>query len=263
MDKVLKIQKFWKEKARLFHTSDKASWGDRLMVKEVREISKYLHDGDHVLDVGCANGNSSLQYIKNKRITLLGIDYTDEMVSYANKAKKELPIETEKRVKFQQGDATKLDVKNDYYDVVISTRCICNLVSWEAQKKALFGMWSALKPSGLLLLSEPTFQGLDELNRIGNFFLLRQLSAPWHNLYVDEDKLLNFSKNFFSVKIDNFSGTYYFFSRIIYRWLMGDDATKLKQHSIWNTIGITLPSFGAWGVQRLYIMEKKLLNEKN
>jgi ubiquinone/menaquinone biosynthesis C-methylase UbiE len=256
MNQIATIRKFWQEKARSFHTSDKASWGDRLMVKEVREISKYLHDRDNVLDVGCANGNSSLQYIKKKQIELLGIDYVDEMVTYANEAKKKLPAEAAKRVTFRLGDATKLDVKNNYYDVVISTRCICNLISWKEQKKALRGMWSALKPGGLLLLSEPTFQGLDELNRIGNFFHLKKLSAPWHNLYVDEDKLLGFSKKYFSVKIDNFSGTYYFFSRILYRWFMGDDATKLKRESTWNTIGITLPSFGACGVQRLYIMKK-------
>jgi ubiquinone/menaquinone biosynthesis C-methylase UbiE len=256
MNQIATIRKFWQEKARFFHTSDKASWGDRLMVKEVREISKYLHDGYHVLDVGCANGNSSLQYIKKKHIELLGVDYAEEMIIYANEAKKRLPAEAAKRIKFRKGDATKLDVKKDYYDAVISTRCLCNLISWKDQKKALLGMWSALKPEGLLLLSEPTFQGLNELNSIGNFFHLKQLTPPWHNLYVDENKLLDFSKKLFTVKIDNFSGTYYFFSRILYRWFMGDDATKLKQESVWNTIGITLPSFGACGVQRLYIMKK-------
>lgn len=257
MNNVSTIKSFWKQKAKTFHTSGNASWGDRLMIKEVKEIQKYLHEGNRVLDVGCANGYSSIQYVKNMKITLLGIDYAKEMILYANEAKKELPANIAKRAIFQQGDATKLRVEKDYYDVVISTRCLCNMVSWKDQEKVLQGMWSALRPGGLLLLSEPTFQGLKELNKVGDLFGLKRLSPPWHNLYVDEEKLLRFSKRLFTVKIDNFSGTYYFFSRILYRWLMHDDVARLKRESIWNTIGIALPSVGAWGVQRLYIMKKK------
>lgn len=257
MVSVNKIYKFWKEKAVVFETGQEASWGDLLMLREVTEISKYIHDSDKVLDVGCANGSSSIEFAKRRNIELLGIDYVSEMVRFAQKAKRQLPEAVAKRIKFKVGNALKLDVEPNYYDVVISTRCICNLTSLNDQKRAVQQMWKALRPGGILLLSEPTIEGLKELNRLGSYFGLKSLSSPWHNLYVDEQKLLEFFYPLFSIDIDYFSSTYYFFSRIIYRWLKGDDATKLRRDSIFNKVGIVLPSIGTWGVQRLYVMKKR------
>lgn len=257
MISVNKIHKFWKEKAEEFKTSQDASWGDMLMGREVFELSRYLHDGDKVLDVGCANGSASIKFITRKNIELLGVDYVKEMVQYAQRETIKLPESVARRIRFKMGNALNLPVQSNYYDVVISTRCICNLTSLADQKRAVQQMWRALRPGGTLLLSEPTIQGLEELNRIGKYFRLKQLSPPWHNLYVDEHKLFEFARSLFYIHVDYFSSTYYFLSRIIYRWLKGDDATKLRRDSLFNKIGIMLPSIGTWGVQRLYIMKKR------
>ncbi|OGG11313.1 hypothetical protein A2Z00_02445 [Candidatus Gottesmanbacteria bacterium RBG_13_45_10] len=257
MKNINKIHKFWKEKADICKTSPDASWGDSLMVREVRELSKYLHNGDNVLDVGCANGSSSIQFAKRKNVRLLGVDYVPEMIQNAREVKRKLPTSIADRITFKVGDALRLHVHSNYYDVVISTRCICNLTSWDNQKRAVKQMWKALRPGGVLLISEPTFEGLKELNRIGHYFKLKPLTSPWHNLYVDEHKLLEFANQLFQIRIDYFSSTYYFLSRIIYRWIKGDDASKLRRNSLFNRVGILLPSIGTCGVQRLYIMKKR------
>jgi ubiquinone/menaquinone biosynthesis C-methylase UbiE len=256
MNSIKKIQDFWKKQAVRFRTSPDASWGDLLMKREVKVISGHLKDGDVVLDAGCANGSSSVRYVTVKHITLLGIDYIPQMITYAENARTQLPKQAAARIGFKTGNVLSLRLKDNLYDVIISTRCICNLTSWSDQRKALLEFYRVLRPGGVLLLSEPVIQGLERLNAVGKSYGLKPLSAPWHNLYVDENRLLSFSRKRFQVSIDNFSSSYYFLSRILYRKLMGDDASRLKRDSWFNSVGILLPSIGDIGVQRLYVMKK-------
>lgn len=254
---IQKIYQFWQDKAKIYKTSPEASWGDLLMNKEVDVIDQNLDDGDKVLDVGCANGYSSIELAKRKKINLTGIDYSPSMIRQANKAKSKLDTSIKKRLSFKVGNVLKLDFPDNTFDKVNSTRCLCNLRSWKDQSRAIKEMWRVLKPRRTLLISEPTIQGLASLNKIGKKFRLKPLKAPWHNLYLDEKKLIKFTKPYFQLKINNFSSTYYLFSRVIYRWLMRDDATRLKRDSIFNKIGLRLPAVGDWGTQRLYILRKK------
>jgi ubiquinone/menaquinone biosynthesis C-methylase UbiE len=258
-----KIRRFWKEQAEKHGTAQKASWGDLLVQKEVSVLTQYLKDGEKVLDVGCANGYSSIELAKKRKIRLIGIDYVPEMIKNANLAKKRLSKEVKNRLSFKVGNVLKPDFHNNSFDKVISTRCLCNLISWKQQSQAVFAIWKLLKPGGTLLLSEPTKQGLEKLNSLGNKIGLKPLAPPWHNLYLDEEKLINFVRPYFKIEIKYFSSTYYLTSRIIYRRLMQDNAKRLRQNSIFNKIGILLPNFGNWGVQRLYILTKlsKTTNE--
>lgn len=251
-----KIESFWGERAKKYGVGPEASWGDLLMEKEVPTLLNYIKDGDYVLDLGCANGYSSIKLIKEKRIKLVGIDYSEEMVIQANKAKKILNKNLKRRIKFMRGDVLDLRFPDETFDKVSMTRCLCNLTTWEHQEKALQQAGRVLKPSGVLLVSEPTIQGLRKLNKIGRTFGLKPLSAPWHNLYLDERKLIKLVKPYFELEINHFSSTYYLFSRILYRWLLRDQSKKLKRNSIFNKIGVGLPPLGDWGVQRLYILTK-------
>ncbi len=252
-----KIYQFWQEQAKSYKITSDASWGDLLMQKEIEVIDTYLKDGDKVLDVGCANGYSSIAFAKRKRIKLLGIDYSRSMIKQANDAKAKLSSKIGKRITFRFGDVLNLTDQRNTFDKINSTRCLCNLTSWKDQKTAIKQLWHMLKPGGILLLSEPTIQGLKNLNELSIKFGLKPLSQPWHNLYIDEDKLKRFTKPYFKLKINYFSSTYYLFSRVIYRCLMGDNVNKLKRNSIINKIGLRLPSFGKWGVQRLYVLKKR------
>ena len=48
---------FWKQQAQQYGQSPSASWSDRMVIQmEIRQIMKYLEDGDHALDIGCGNG---------------------------------------------------------------------------------------------------------------------------------------------------------------------------------------------------------------
>lgn len=251
------IQSFWLDQAKKFGIKQDASWSDLLVQREIKIISQHLSKGDKVLDVGCANGYSSMQIATNKNINLLGIDYVSSMIKNANYSRKDLPALMKKRIKFQRGNVLKLGFADKTFDKVISIRCICNMSTWEDQQKALMGIWKVIKSEGTLLLSEPSKQGLANLNKLGDRFGLKQITAPWHNLYLDEEKLIEFIKPYFNLKIEHFSSMYYLFSRVLYRFFMNDDSSKLKRDSFFNKLGITLPSIGKFGVQRLYVLKKR------
>lgn len=251
-----KIKNFWKERAKNYGEGPEASWGDLLMEKEASTLLNYIKDGDYILDAGCANGYSSIKLIKEREIKLVGIDYSAEMIKQANKAKKILNKNLKKRIEFMRGDVLDLKFPDETFDKVNMTRCLCNLTKWRHQEEALQQARRILKPNGVLLVSEPTIQGLRKLNKIGRAFGLKPLSPPWHNLYLDERKLIKFIKPYFELEINHFSSTYYLFSRILYRWFLQDQSEKLKRNSIFNKIGVRLPPLGDWGVQRLYILTK-------
>ena len=85
------IRDYWQQQAQKHRQSHKVSWSDNTIVDmEVREMLKYLVDGDQVLDVGCANGYSTIQYAVQKKINILGVDYIPAMIQYARERVEQL-----------------------------------------------------------------------------------------------------------------------------------------------------------------------------
>jgi cyclopropane fatty-acyl-phospholipid synthase-like methyltransferase len=52
---------------------------------EIRQVIERLADGDRVLDVGCANGYSTVQYAAQRRVSVRGTDYVPAMVDQASR----------------------------------------------------------------------------------------------------------------------------------------------------------------------------------
>ena len=78
------VYDFWTKQAHEHGQSSAASWSDhRVIEMEIQEITKRLNDGDRVLDAGCANGYSSLQFACARRIRLRGLDYIPKMIEQA------------------------------------------------------------------------------------------------------------------------------------------------------------------------------------
>jgi len=132
---------------------------------EIREISKRLADGDRVLDVGCANGYSTIQFATKKRIRIRGLDFVPEMIEQARLQLSEMSDKLLGTVEFDVGDVTALDrEQNRTYDKVVATRVIINLREWSRQLKGLRECARVLKSDGIFLLSEATLQGWHRLN---------------------------------------------------------------------------------------------------
>jgi len=159
------IRDFWRRQAVEHGQSPSASWSDhRVIEMEIRELVHRLEDGDKVLDVGCANGYSTIQLASQKAITIRGLDYLPEMIEQARASMQSLPSSMPGKVDFDVGSVMAISEPSDTYDKVIVIRVVINLGEWSNQLTALRECARVLKPGGVLLLSEATIQGWSNLN---------------------------------------------------------------------------------------------------
>ena len=145
--------------------SPSASWSDhRVIEMEIREIISRLDDGDRVLDVGCANGYSTIQLASQRVIKIRGLDYIPQMVEEARRRLQSLPSPILGDVEFDVGNILQLGEAAESYDKLIVIRVLINLESWDNQLPHCRNARACLRQGGTLLLSEATLQGWNKLN---------------------------------------------------------------------------------------------------
>jgi ubiquinone/menaquinone biosynthesis C-methylase UbiE len=103
------VYDFWTKQALEHGQASAASWSDhRVIEMEIREITRRLNDGDHVLEAGCANGYSSLQFACACRVELRGVDYVSAMIEQARQRAAGMTDKLMGSVEFEVGDITQL-----------------------------------------------------------------------------------------------------------------------------------------------------------
>ena len=250
------------QQARVHGLSPSASWSDvGVLDLEVQAIAPWLNDGDRVLDVGCGNGYSTLQYASRKEITIRGIDYVEESIRQANVRLARLPAPLRGSAEFAVGDVTALDAEpENAYDRVIGTRVIINVGPWPAQRAALQACGRVIKSGGLLLLSEATLQGWTKLNAFRAEWNLPKIPMPAFNSYLDENRVIEvMSETFELLELVNFASTYYVGTRVLKPLLSGAlgnivDVADPNLH--WNRWWASLPAWGDYGTQKLFVFRK-------
>jgi ubiquinone/menaquinone biosynthesis C-methylase UbiE len=255
------IYDFWTKQAHEHGKSPDASWSDyRVIEMEIREILQHLRDGDQVLDVGCANGYSSVQFACSRRVRLRGLDYVPEMIEQAQARAAEMADSLAGSVEFAVDDITQLREPLGTYDKVVVTRVLINLSTWERQVQGLLECARVLKPGGVLLLSEATVQGWQRLNQFRNEWGLDDIPMPPFNQYLDEGEVISAATgNLELVEVSNFASTYYVGTRVLKPLLI--QATKAPvvaadPHTQWNRWFSQLPAAGDYGTQKLFVFRK-------
>jgi 2-polyprenyl-3-methyl-5-hydroxy-6-metoxy-1,4-benzoquinol methylase len=108
-----------------------------------------LSAGMKVLDVGCGRGEVVL-FCARHGIDALGVDYSKEAVSIAQKAKATYDSEQQNRMKFICDDIEKIEL-NESFDRIFMLDLIEHLHDWELSK--LFKVCGRLlKPNGYLVI---------------------------------------------------------------------------------------------------------------
>lgn len=256
------IEKYWTSQAREHNVSHAASWSDlRVIEMEISEIVKHLSPGDKVLDVGCANGFSTIKYTVQKSVSAIGVDYIPAMIENANLALSKLKKDVALDLQFAVGNILSLQFANEQFDKVVIIRVIINLGEWTNQKRGLTEALRVLKPGGILLLSEATEQGWRKLNKLRNEWGLQDIPMPSFNTYLDEDRIYKEFKDIVSgVTVVNFASTYYvgtrFFKPLIAQLTKQQDklADPLTQL---NEFFSQAPPIGDFGTQKLFIIRKR------
>jgi ubiquinone/menaquinone biosynthesis C-methylase UbiE len=255
------IRDFWAEQSRLHGQSHAASWSDRrVMEMEVREILKHLADGDRVLDVGCANGFSTVQFASQRRVHVRGVDYMPGMVEQAQRRLATLTQPLAGTLEFAPGDITALEEPSHAYDKVVTIRVLINLDDWKAQLTGLRECARVLKRGGTLLVSEATVQGWRRLNLFRQEWGLPDIPMPPFNQYLDEDRLLaDLPADLELVEVVNFASSYYVGTRVLKPLLaraLGGDVNAADPEMEWNRWFAALPPGGDYGTQKLFILRK-------
>src|SRR5690349_3734180 len=148
------IRAYWTQQALAHGQAPAASWSDQRVIEmEISTLNRYLADGDQVLDVGCANGFSTVQFAAAHQVAILGVDYIPAMIAAARERLAGLAGRLRGTVDFAVGDARALDLPDAQFDKVIVVRVIINLGDWATQAQALRECARLVKPGGLLLLS--------------------------------------------------------------------------------------------------------------
>lgn len=249
---------FWNERALL---GENAGTNDFIAKEiEMKTISSYIENSPEcktILDFGCGNG-IMLVYLAKKFLnyTFVGIDFSENMIDQAqNLIYKE---NLQNRIKLIVGDEHSLDALEDKFDYIYTERSLINLDSFEDQSRCILKIISLLKEQGKYLMCECSLDGLKLINDYRKIFSLDKITPPWHNQYFSNANLEKFiSDNKLKLlKVDHFSSTYYFISRVLNAKLALDNNEKPSYGAPINKLALTLPAINECGQGKLWVFEK-------
>ena len=118
-------------------------------------LLRQIHEGDEVLDIGCAAGVDTLvaAMMTGSKGKVVGIDLVPNMLE---RARSNLARVSLKNVEFLESSGEILPFENDSFDVVISNGAF-NLIPDKA--KALSEVYRVLKPDGRFIIADQVLTG--------------------------------------------------------------------------------------------------------
>jgi SAM-dependent methyltransferase len=158
-----------------------------LLDAEIDLIKGHLIPNAKVLDAGCGEGEGTIVYAAIPGAKVTAVDFSETRLAKAAERLRGLP-----QVELRQVDFLgEYSLDNDY-DFVVSQRFLINLMEWELQQKVLLDLMARLKPGGKLLMLEGSRPGVDALNEFRAAWSLEPIPVLWHNLFFDDDRLVEF-----------------------------------------------------------------------
>ena len=234
------------------------SLADRYLKElEMSVVADQVPTGAFVLDIGCGDGEGTLRY-SSRAASVLGIDYSAQMIDQARTRLISAPADN---VVFRQEDVLSF-TPSTCYDCIISERCLINLKNWPTQEQILRNIHGWLKAGGLYLMTEATTQGRDALNSYREAVGLPRIPVPWHNCFVDLEKLTPLLEDLGFIcrqRVD--FGLYYFISRVVHPLAVHPEPPRYD--SPINRAGYVLQRalgsspFSGVGAITLFVLEKK------
>lgn len=230
---------------------------------EIETAADCMSDGQRTLDVGCGLGYAVIQYASRARVEAHGIDYAENMIAGANALFQRETPELKGTASFHHASVLELPFPEAHFDVVSSSRCLMALLDWELQKKALLEIRRVLKPGGLLVLMEGTFEGLERLNQARAKFDLAPIAPDGRDrlitLKFHEDGLLEFCRNHYALERIRRFGMYYFLTRIVQPLLVAPEQPRYdhKLNDVARRIAMVYPDFENIGHLVAFILSRR------
>ncbi len=177
------VLKYWNQK------EVKSMYDKNLLNLEIQLIKSRLSRKSKILDVGCGEGESTLEYSKIAGVKIHAADFSDTRLKKASRR-----LGGRKNVILKKVDFLGNYSLNKNYDTIISQRFLINLMAWKLQKKVLLDLKSMLKKRGRLILLEGSLEGVNSLNKFRRALEMKPIPVKWHNLFFNDKQLTAFMK---------------------------------------------------------------------
>ncbi len=223
-----KLRKYW-EDPHAVSTIDR-----NLRMLEIEAVSRYLRPTDVLADIGCGDGEVTVQYARQVS-RCVGFErslYLRQKAS-ENVVKRGLANTT-----ILYGDILEMGGLTEKFDVVVTQHVLTSLADWDEQKKAIENVRASLKEGGRYLMIENTTDSFRALNKMRVEVGLEPIPQHWHSRFMDHESLMDFLRGKFEVLQMHDFGLYYFLTRVYTQMFAyfrgyGNDAMKdpIFEHS--------------------------------
>lgn len=150
---------------------------------EFNLFSKYLNEGDKILDLGCGNGRL-LDFFKDKNIIYTGTDNSEKLMEIARKRNPE--------ANFLITDSLSLPFQDNCFDKVFCIAVLHHIPSVNFRKQFIKEAQRVLRPGGILIVTVwNLWSRRDTFKKIIKFSILKVLKktrldfkdifVPWQN----------------------------------------------------------------------------------
>lgn len=248
------ILEFWNERAKL----DAISGSNDFIAKKIeqKEIISLISDGSTIAEFGCGNGETAILIAENfEKVSINAYDFSEEMINLARKNASEKGIDS---IIFDIADINSPPTFNKKFDIIYTERMIINLQTWEEQKNAICFMCDLLSDGGKLILAENSIDGLNEINLFRENCGLETINPPWHNRYIRDSEIEELSRENKIKLIEkrNYTGTYYFISRVINAYDAKQKGVEPRYDADINGLAPLLPSIEKLSQGKVWVIEK-------
>lgn len=251
------IHEYWESQAKKYGSSHYASWTDSYVIDlEIQTIGQYIGDGHEVLDVGCANGYSTLHHVDKNIRRIVGVDFAESMIQEANNNRSRVQPDCE--TLFKVADARSLPFDSNSFDIVYTTRTLINLPTWKDQQIAMRECIRVCKQKGTIIFSEAFWEPLCCLNGLRAIAKLPFLAEHECNRFLKKSAVVEFLTSLHLMyDVIDFCSIYYLGTRFLQELItsqchsehpdiIGKTFYDLEQHY----------SGGEFGIQQAFVVSK-------
>lgn len=221
------------------------------------QLSRYgCNENSVILDAGCGDGETLLEFHKEFGCALTGRDFAGSMIDLA---KTRFANQPSARIDLAVGDVRNVEelAKDRKFDFITTDRCLINLDDEDQQYAAIAGIANSLKKSGVYFAIENFIEGQESLNYLRSLYGLPEIKIRWHNKFFSEKIFLDTTKTMFStVEKIEFSSAYYFATRVIYSKMCVEQNIEPDYMHPIHRDSIKLPQFGSFSPIKLFILRK-------